>query len=614
MAGMTGRNDPCPCGSGRKFKKCCEAKERSTKTAGPAAPVPPRSSPAAGVRTATLRKAATGHWAAGRSAEAIAAFRTIAQLEPQSADANHNLGAALFGVGQLAEAAVSLTRAIELRPSFEAALRLLANTLEHLGREAEAAAAYRRLSRVTRGQIEQRLVLAKALTLEDESGEAEVVLRRAVAAAPANAGAQVLLGQLLLEKGEFDEAERCLVKAIDVFPDAFQHLAASRPMNEADRPLLDRMAALVERSDLDPMQRGAIHFGLGKGHNDLRDYAEAMRHYEAGNALRGGAGRLDRAGLVGHYDDLIGNYSAAALEAGKTSAPGEPCAEDDLPVLIVGMPRSGTTLVEQILSSHPDVVAGGELSFWSDRVKQWMAAANTTVEDLAGSAPYDGPITAPLASRSATTAIPMPRPLGPRASRVRSMTEGMLSRAARDYHILLRQIGPRGLRVTDKAPFNFERLGQIRAALPAMRIIHCRRHPVDTCLSMFFTNYKGRQSWTRADLLFQYRQYQRLMEHWRSTMSADRFIEVDYETMIADREGQTRRMIDFAGLEWDAACMAPQENRRMVRSASLWQARQPTYTGSLDRWVRYEPWLGEFRELLPDGSIRGQEQGSPPHL
>jgi Flp pilus assembly protein TadD len=590
------RNDLCPCGSGMKFKKCCQDKPASAPQDHPASASGTPARP--GARTDALLRTANADWAAGRSAQAIAAFREIVRLEPGSAEAHSNLGAALAASGHLTEAVVTLRRALELRPSFEAALTNLGVALEQLGREREAAAVFRRLVRLTKDPIDRRLILAAALIAEGASGEAEMELRRTIALAPGNARAHARLGRLLMERGEFEDGERHLAKAIDDLPDAFQQLAASRRMRDADRPLLERMASRLAKGGLNPLERCPIHFGLGKSYDDLGDYAEAIRHYDLGNALRYKSTRLDREGLGSLYDHLISHYSAAALEATRASRPNDPDAQSDLPILIVGMPRSGTTLVEQIVSSHPGVVAGGELSFWSDRVKDWLELSRTSVLDPAGNPPTPDPLGKLLASR-ATEAARFPTPNRP-PSKLPPMSPAMLSQAAADYLALLRRIGPQALRVTDKAPFNLERLGQIRTALPAIRIIYCRRQPVDNCLSIYFTNYQGRQAWSRGDVLHQYRQHQRLMAHWRSVMAPDRFIEVDYEAVVADREGQTRRLIDFCGLDWDDACLAPQENRRTVKTASVWQARQPTYTRSLDRWRHYEPWLGEFGDLLSE--------------
>jgi tetratricopeptide (TPR) repeat protein len=365
------------------------------------------------------------------------------------------------------------------------------------------------------------------------------------------------LGALLSEQGRFQEAVRLLTPATDVAPSAFQLLAAAKRMEGTDRPLIDRMRLMAEQSDLNALERIDIHFGLGKALDDLGEYAEAMRHYELGNRLRAVSVRLNRQALSARYDSMIASFTNEALSGGAMEAAASP--DSDLPVFIVGMPRSGTTLVEQILSSHPAVAAGGELTFWEDRLNAWSASKNRSFSSVAA------------------------------------------FKAAEDYRALLHKIGPEARRVTDKAPANFERLWLIRLALPNARIIHCRRHPVDTCLSIFFANLWGGQdyAWDRADLVFYYRQYERLMDHWRRVLPADRFIDVDYEALIADREAETRQLVAFCGLNWDDACLAPERNRRVVKTASLWQARQPVYETSVGRWRHYEPWLGELRKLLP---------------
>ena len=232
---------------------------------------------------------------------------------------------------------------------------------------------------------------------------------------------------------------------------------------------------------------------------------------------------------------------------------------DDLPVFIVGMPRCGSTLLEQILSCHPGAAGGGELTFWLERFGGWNG------------------------------------------SRVDSLEAGGLTKLAEDYQAELRRIGPGALRVIDKELANYQILELLRLALPEARIIHCRRSPADTCLSIFFADFQTRHdyAWDRGDLAFYFRQYERLMEHWRRVLPADRFIEVEYERLIADPEAESRRLVAFCGLDWGDSCLAPERNGRLVKTTSLWQARQPVYATSVERWRRYEPWLGELRELLP---------------
>jgi len=558
-----GRNDPCPCGSGRKYKHCCQAKD-------PLADVPTgmaQGSPSAlRRRLDALTLAAKAHYDAQRWAEAIPLFREIVRFDPKNAAAHHNLGLACQAGGRSAEAVSSLKRAVELQPSLESALIQLAAALLQQGRESEALVVFRKLSRKAEDPVARRLYSAQALAMQGEPDEAEKELRRLLALAPQTAKARAFLGELLSIRGMFDEAADHLTQAIEGFPPAFKKLSVVKRFTETDRPLVDRMRSLAERPGLDVVARASVHFGLGKAFDDLGDYAEAMRQYEAANQLRAPE-RPDRAALVARYDGIIAAYSAEAIAGARPSLAGPARSGDDLPVLIVGMPRSGTTLVEQILSSHPAVAAGGELPFWAQPDPGWQTSGTGSPE------------------------------------------AGKLSKAAEDYRAELRRIGPGALRVTDKRPTNFERLGLIRLALPGARIIHCRRNPIDTCLSIFFANFAaGHQfAWDRGDLAFYYRQYERLMEHWRRALPTDHFTEVQYETLIADREAETRRLIAFCGLDWDEACLTPERNPRAVMTESLWQARQPVYTTSVERWRRYEPWLGELRTLLPAGEAAASE-------
>ena len=466
----------------------------------------------------------------------------------------------------LAEAAGSLQKAIELRPSFESALVHLAYIQEELGQEDVALSIYRRLSRSVESAAQRRYYMAKVLAMQGQRDEAEIELRRVVVLEPGFASARVLLGSLLAERGVFDEAAQQLTDAIDVHPSAFEQLSSVKRMTEADRTLVSRMSHLVQRPEIDALTRLHVHFGLGKSYDDLGDYHRAIEHYDEANRLRSQSSRLDRAALVARYDNILARFTAIA-EAPQFSAPFNG-SEDDLPVFIVGMPRSGTTLVEQILSSHPAVTAAGELTFWQQRIERADA----------GSA-----IVAEKATRS---------------------------RAAAEYISKLRSIGPQALRVTDKAHFNFESLGLLHFMFPNARIVHCRRHPIDNCLSIFFTNFMTRQdyAWDRGDIAFFYRQYLRLMDYWRSVLPADRFLEVEYETLVRDRETETRRLVSFVGLDWDDLCLAPERNQRSVKTASRWQARQPVYATSTERWRRYEPWLGELSELtseLESGTVGG---------
>ena len=310
------------------------------------------------------------------------------------------------------------------------------------------------------------------------------------------------------------------------------------------------------------MSRTNVHFALGKAYDDLGDYAEAMRHYEEANRLRAMSARLDRPALVAKYDSIIAGFTAEALERASANRWPRPAAPgDDLPVFILGMPRSGTALVEQILSAHSRDRRGRRAGL--------LGGAGAT----RGAGPARPPPAAACRSRG-------PRP----------PTIIWLCCAGSD---------PAAQRVTDKAPGNFMRIGLILHAVPegahhSLPAQSDRHLPVD--LLRVFHRPDGFLRRSRRPGVF-YRQYGRLMAHWRSAAAEN--YETEYEKLVNDREAGSRELIAFCGLDWDDACLAPEQNDRQVRTASVWQARQPVYKTPVERWRRYEPWLGELRELVP---------------
>lgn len=484
----------------------------------------------------------------------------------------------------------SLRRAIDLAPNLVDAHRKLASALDILGREADAVAAYEavvrldptdalawgRIGNICFGSLQPSRAIvayraaAKALTADPAlaslfqaqaaltAGNKEEVIRitqSVLADDPARADAHVLLGQVLAESGDTTEAASHYRTALDNDPTlvgVWYPFSTLHKFTAGDAPVIARMAACLDQPMLTHSQRMAIHFALGKAHDDLKNYATAMHHLDAANQLRAVYGRLNRGQLQRQTDQVI-----AGTPKGFLNRVPEAGVPDELPILIVGMPRSGTTLVEQILSSHPMVAAGGELEFWRQRDRAGLKVFEAADEALAAHT------------------------------------------LAADYLKTLRDISADAARVTDKMPFNFAHLGVIRQLFPRATIVHCRRHPIDTCLSNYATNFAFRYDYAaeRGSLVFFYREYQRLMAHWRDVLPPDRFIEVDYEELVENPEPITRQLIATCGLTWDDACLSPQSNRRIIATASLWQARQPIYRSSTERWRRYEPWLGELRTL-----------------
>jgi Flp pilus assembly protein TadD/LPS sulfotransferase NodH len=546
--------------------------------------------PSAPQQVATLLALATKFLKAGRPGDAIAPLRDAALLQPSSPTIQHDLGLALLEVGRVPDAIAALQRAIASNPRYADAYFRMGIALEKLGNIGGAIAAYDGATKLlpslteawfragallyTLGQRDGaigcfrraaatggptgfgRLGKARALLIEDRNQEAEQTLRDTLVADPTNAMAYELLGNLLSDFGRFDEARACFERAIAIAPllaGCYYDLVRCRPVTSADKGLLQEMQSALATPGLEAGQRLRLHLAIGKAEEDLGDYALAMQHFDAGDAVRRGSRSFDSAAFSIEIDRLITRctpeFIARASELG---------SRDATPVLILGMPRSGTTLVEQIVSMHPEVGAGGELHFWNQRGAEWHRS-------VAG---------------------------GDEAQ--------FLAKAAADYLCVLRAIAPTAARVTDKMPFNFLWAGLIHVAFPRVAIIHCRRAAVDTALSIHQTHFHPSLAFPTggAELVAYFRDYQRLIDHWRSVLPADRFIEVDYEELARAPEPVIRRIIAACGLAWHDACLRPESNPRAVNTPSKWQARQPIYRTSVERWRRYEPWLGPLRALV----------------
>jgi Flp pilus assembly protein TadD len=492
----------------------------------------------------------------GRIDEAVAALRQAVVIDPRFADAHFRLGTAWEKAGDAAQALRAYDRATELQPGLTEAWFRAGALVYTMGHRDEAIGCFRRASDTGPKTRYGRLGKARALLTEERDGEAEKVLRKILSADPDNAMALDLLGNLLTEMGRFDEARACFQDAIAIAPllaGSYYDLVRCRRLDAGDAGLLQQMEAALATPGLDTAQRHRLHLALGKAADDLGDYAMAMRHLDAADAVRRSTLSFDAAAFTAEIDRLIARcdapWLARAPEGGRSDA---------TPLLIIGMPRSGTTLVEQIVSSHPAVGAGGELNFWNERGALWHAQASDTTETA------------------------------------------FLAKAAADYLAVLRAVSPRKARVSDKMPFNFLWAGLIHRAFPQATIIHCRRHAVDTALSIHQTHFHpGLAFPTGGEELVEYiRGYQKLTRHWERVLPPDRFIPVDYEELTRDPEPIIRRIIAACGLPWNDACLQPERNPRTVKTPSKWQTRQPIYRNSVARWRRYEPWLGPLQALV----------------
>jgi tetratricopeptide (TPR) repeat protein len=498
------------------------------------------------------------YFAQGDVAKAVGCYDRAIAIDPNLAFAHFNRGVALEQQGKHAKAIESFRRVVAIDPDFAEAHAKLGNLLlfEHDG--AAAIECLRRAAALRPDSVLGLTSQAKILMEEEKAAAAEELVRRAIDLQPRNSYAHCLLGTILMELGRFHDAAASFDIALALNrreTAAYYNLVNVKKLTEADRPLLAQMEWMLKEYELAEDDQANLHFSLGKAYDDLGEYENAIEHFDQANRVRHRRTSFNPPWRKLVADRVIERFTPEFFS--RNAVLGSDC---EVPILVLGMPRSGTTLVEQILSSHPEVAAGGEIPFWAECVSSFRADATGAIDPA------------------------------------------WVSRMARDYQSLATGISPTALRVTDKSPHNFHILGLIHVVFPRARIIHCRRHPVDTCLSIYFQDFARKMdfAYDRDDLVAYYRQYQKLMAHWRSVLPADRFLELQYETLVDDREAMTREMIAFCSLDWDDACLHSERNPRSVRTASVWQARQPVYKTSVARWRRYEPWLGALRELLPD--------------
>lgn len=486
----------------------------------------------------------------GDTPAAIAALRRALALRPDFADAELRLGIALERAGEFAAALRCYEAAAARDPKALDARYRAGELLESLGDTEAAAASFRRVALEAGARtLLGRLAAARAHWRQGDHAAAERGFRAALALSPDNALALESLGLVLTETGRFDAARPILEAA--VARDAarsglYYEIARCRKLGPADAPLVAAMRAALAAPGHDPLQRARLWLALGKAEEDAGLLAAAMRAYDAAAELRAAFAPFDSARFTARIDRLI-----AAFPPGRVAAvAGAPAR----PILIVGLPRSGTTLVEQILSAHPDVAGGGELPFWNAEGLAWEASGAGDPE----------PLLAPAASA---------------------------------YLTRLGRIGKS--RVTDKMPLNFQWLGLALAAVPRAIVVHCRRDLAATALSIHRTHFNPRLPFPTggAALVAYCQDYARLMAHWRAVLPPARLVELDYETLVAAPEPTIRQLLAACGLDFHAGCLAPERNPRALTTPSKWQARRPIEAAPARDWRRFLPLMGDLRTL-----------------
>jgi tetratricopeptide (TPR) repeat protein len=608
-----GRNDPCPCGSGKKYKRCCaELSGVGVQTAAP-------------VADAEMQfQLGTARHAHGDAADAAASFRRALELRPDFAEAHGNLGNALVDLGQLEDAVHHYRRMLELRPDLAEAHNNLGNALLSLRRFEEAATSYRRAAALRPNAPGAHANLGNVLHALGRPQEALIHCRRAVELEPDSADAEQLVGNALFDLGLFDEAAASFARALELKPDYTEaHIAAGKVLRQigriadaeescrkalglaadssealallgeiqADRGRFGDAEQLFRRAiaiapDLPEawaglarcrkMQPDAVwlaaaqrllgkslavgqeinlRYALGKYFDDVGDFDNAFSSYRLANELKKrSAPKYDAARVARRVDQIIALYDADWLQRARRAQ----ASDSRRPVFIVGMPRSGTTLAEQILASHPEAFGCGELRFWHAACVDYESSALRGAED-----------------------------------------RGAIPAAAEKYLSLLAGFSADAARVIDKMPANFMNLGLIHAAFPHARILHMRRNPLDTGLSIYFQTFSNMHLYANdlEDIAHYFTQYSRLMAHWRSTLPKGTILEVPYEKLVSDPEAGIQEIVQFVGLPWDPRCLRFHETERTVITASNWQVRQRISTSAAGRWRNYERFLDPLRSL-----------------
>ena len=500
-----------------------------------------------------------------RIPEAVACYRRALELKPDFALAHNNLGVALNDPQNLDEAVACYRRALELKPDFAEAHYNLGVVLENRGKLDDAVASYRRALDLKPDYFAAHNNLGNTLRDQGKLDEAVACYRRALELQPDDAEAHYNLGNTLEEIGDLPGAEDCFRAALRQQPRfALAHhklaevLGGNLPEND-----LAAQRRLLDDAELPDAQRLALHFGLAQVLDARGEYAAAAEHLNRGNALQLAQWRTRGQ----EYDPQAHELLAAQMIAVCTPEFFQRVRgfglESELPVFVVGLPRSGTTLVEQILASHSQVFGAGEIKLARDAIAALGGSGAEFIEGL------------------------------------RQLDRPTARRLALQHLEKLRACNREALRIVDKTLDNYLYLGLLASLFPRARLIHCRRDLRDVAVSCWMTHFSEvRWANDQQHMASRFREYQRLMEHWRKVLPAP-LLEVDYEETVADLEGAARKLVAWCGLAWEPSCLEFHQTQRPVRTASAVQVRRPVFSTSVGRWKHYQaalaPLLAELK-------------------
>ncbi len=498
----------------------------------------------------------------GRFGDAETHLKHAFKLSPDTPQLLSELGSLALIKPDPAAAVALLGKLIDLQPDEADAHFNFAHALDQALRPADAVKHYQRALELGAGnQHEIYTRLASARLMQGDIDTAVEDFNTALESVADYGPAYFGRGLAEAARGDLETAIASFRKAVTIDPglaDAWQQIAESKKFTDPNDPDLTAIEKqLADQSD-DPGAVEKLSFALGKARDDLDDYDDAFSYYVKANELkRNRVPGFDLQGLAAHVDEITSVFTPDRSAQAVSAKKGQPRI-----IFIVGMPRSGTSLLEQILSSHSRVVGGGE---------------NPCIE---------------LLTRTLLTPYP---------SSIINADETTLSRARQQYFASLATRAKKCGIVTDKYPANFLHCGLIAILFPDAKIVHSRRGAEDTCLSIFFQDFPvGNQYANKlGEIAAYYKYYRRIMDHWRRTMP-DRIIDIDYEELVQDPEGQTRDLLEFLGLPWEDNCLNFNKTRRTVSTLSRWQVRQPMYQTSVAKWKKYETHIQPLLDALKD--------------
>jgi tetratricopeptide (TPR) repeat protein len=501
--------------------------------------------------------------------EAICCYEAALRIDPNQAKTHYNLGIALQDEGRIDEAIDCYRKALELDLRKPGIYNNLGLALKDKGRVDEAIICYQRALEIDPDFAEAFYNLGSALNEQYHLDEAVACFQKAIRLNPNYAEAYNNMGNIFVIQGKLTEGIHCFRKALELKPTyakALFNLVGNRELNYDDSEELFKVAKELIKRRMPEEDLIHAYFAMGKLCGNLHMFKESFEYYRLGNALKRAHIEFNIESHVEYLSRIKQTLSADFIAHRKSWG-----SNSRMPIFIFGMPRSGTSLVEQILASHPDIYGGGELQFFN-QINQKL----TSIFKI--NKPY------PECLNFIDDVI------AHEIAELYLRETGELAAASGKYS-----------RITDKNPFNFYHIGLTALLFPEASFVHCRRHPLDTCISIYFHNflYGNYFAYDLSELGRYYLEYLKLMEHWRKVLPI-RIFELRYEEIVQQQEKVSRKLLEFCGVTWDPACLSFYKKDRPVYTASNWQVRQPIYTTSCGRWQNYEQFLDPLKKLLAD--------------